>query len=53
MALVEWLDPTSTMRVKELPLAERHGSLAGKKIGSLSNRKANARLLLDNIASLP
>jgi len=52
MALIELLDPTSEMRVKELPLAERHGSLAGKKIGFLSNSKANAGLLLDNIEQL-
>jgi hypothetical protein len=49
MALIELLDPTSATRVKERPLAERHGSLAGKRIGFLSNRKANAGLLLDEI----
>ncbi len=52
MALVELHDPTSVTRVKDLPLAERTGSLAGKKIGFLSNCKANAGLLLDNIEQL-
>jgi len=52
MALIELLDPTSAQRVKDLPLAERRGSLAGKKIGFLSNRKSNAGLLLENIEQL-
>lgn len=52
MALIELLDPTSAPRVKELPLAERCSSLAGKKIGFLSNGKANAELLLDDIERL-
>jgi hypothetical protein len=41
MPLIELLDPTSAPRVKELPLARRLGSRAGKKIGFLSNGKAN------------
>ena len=52
MALVELHDPTSAIRVKDLPLAKRSGSLAGKKIGFLSNCKANAGLLLDQIERL-
>jgi hypothetical protein len=52
MSFIELLDPTASPRVKELPLAERRGSLAGKKIGFLSNGKANAELLLDDIGQL-
>jgi len=52
MPLIELLDPTSAPRVKELPLAERCSSLAGKQIGFLSNGKANAELLLDEIQRL-
>jgi hypothetical protein len=52
MPLIELLDPTSAPRVKELPLARRLGSLAGKKIGFLSNGKANASLLLAHIEKL-
>lgn len=52
MPLVELLDPTSTPRVKELPLARRHGSLTGRKVGFLSNGKANADLLLEEIRGL-
>jgi hypothetical protein len=52
MPLIELLDPTAPLRVKELPLAERRGSLVGKKIGFLSNGKANAGLLLDGIGQL-
>jgi hypothetical protein len=52
MPLIELLDPTSAPRVKELPLARRPGSLAGKKLGFLSNGKANASLLLVEIEQL-
>jgi len=52
MPLIELLDPTSAPRAKELPLARRRGSLAGKKIGFLCNGKANARLLLDDVERL-
>jgi hypothetical protein len=52
MAFIEVLDPTASPRVSELPLAARRGSLAGKKIGFLSNGKANAELLLDDIGEL-
>ena len=52
MPLIELLDPTASPRVNELPLAARCGSLAGKKIGFLSNGKANAGLLLDDIGQL-
>jgi hypothetical protein len=52
MPLIELLDPTSTPRAKERPLAKRLGSLAGKKIGFLSNGKANAGLLLTGIERL-
>jgi hypothetical protein len=47
MQFIEVLDPTSRPRVAEHSLAPRRGSLAGKTIGFLSNRKANADLLLD------
>ncbi len=52
MPFIELFDPTASPRVNELPLAERRGSLAGKKIGFLSNGKANAELLLDYIGKL-
>jgi hypothetical protein len=52
MPHIELLDPRSAPRVKELPLACRLGSLAGKKIGFLSNGKANANLLLGHIEKL-
>jgi len=52
MPFIELLDPTAAPRVQELPLAPRRGSLAGKKIGFLSNGKANAGLLLDDIRQL-
>jgi hypothetical protein len=52
MPLIELLDPTSAPRAKERPLATRLGSLAGKKIGLLSNGKANASLLLASIERL-
>jgi hypothetical protein len=52
MPFIELLDPTASPRVSELPLAMRRGSLAGKKIGFLSNGKANAELLLDEVEQL-
>jgi hypothetical protein len=52
MPLIELLDPTSAPRAKDLALAKRCGSLDGKKIGLLSNGKANANLLLHNIEQL-
>ena len=52
MPLIELLDPTSAPRARELPLARRLGSLAGKKIGLLSNGKANASLLLASVEQL-
>ena len=52
MSLIELLDPTSAPRAKEQPLARRLGSLGGKKIGLLSNGKANAGLLLSDVEQL-
>jgi hypothetical protein len=52
MALIELFDPTSSPRVKELPLAKRRGPLTGKQIGFLCNGKANAELLLGEIQRL-
>lgn len=49
MRFIEVFDPTSAPRVTELPLAARSGSLTGKTIGFLSNRKANADLLVESI----
>jgi hypothetical protein len=50
MPLLELFDPTSAPRVQEMPLAQRRGALAGKTIGLLGNGKANAGVLLDEIA---
>jgi hypothetical protein len=52
MPFIELLDPTSAPRAKDRPLARRLDSLAGRRIGFLSNGKANAGLLLAGIESL-
>jgi hypothetical protein len=49
MRYIEVLDPTSSSRTTELALAARGGSLVGKRLGFLSNGKANAGLLLETI----
>lgn len=51
MATIEVLDPRGALRVIARPLAERH-PLAGGRIGFLSNKKANATLLLAELEKL-
>jgi len=52
MGLIEVLNPTAEARAPELPLARRLIDLRGKTIGFLNNRKANARLMLEQIEEL-
>ena len=52
MGLIEVLNPTAEARVLDLPLACRLTDLRGKTIGFLNNRKANARLLLEQVEEL-
>jgi hypothetical protein len=52
MRQIELLDPTGVVHVTERPLATRRGSLRGKRIGFLSNKKANATRLLRETESL-
>ena len=49
MPTIEVLDPRGALRVTEQPLAPRNGKLARTRIGFLSNKKANATLLLQEI----
>ena len=46
---LEILDPTTEPRVVPRPLAPRPESLAGRPIGFLSNKKANADALLREV----
>jgi len=43
------LDPTATPSIATAGMAERPDSLAGKRVGLLSNDKLNSELLLDAI----
>ncbi|MBM4244737.1 MAG: hypothetical protein FJ148_13120 [Deltaproteobacteria bacterium] len=52
MQTIEVLDPRGALRVTEQPLANRNGKLARTRIGFLSNKKANATLLLQEIERL-
>lgn len=52
MPAIELLDPRGALRVTEQPLAPRSGQLTRTKIGFLSNKKANATLLLQEIERL-
>jgi hypothetical protein len=52
MPPIELLDPRGTLRVTEQPLAPRSGKLARTRVGFLSNKKANATLLLQEIERL-
>jgi hypothetical protein len=52
MASIELLDPRGALRITEQPLAQRTGKLARTRIGFLSNKKANATLLLQEIERL-
>lgn len=52
MPKIELLDPRGALRVTEQPLATRSGAIARKRIGFLSNKKANATLLLQEIERL-
>ncbi len=52
MGLIEVLNPTAEARVQGLPLARRSPNLKGKTLGFLSNRKANAGLLLGYVEEL-
>ncbi len=49
MARIEVLSPVADTRAAETPLASRSSELAGKTIGFLNNRKANAGLLLEEV----
>ncbi len=49
MGLIEILSPAQDDRLSECKLAPREGALNGRRIGVLSNGKANARLLLDMV----
>jgi hypothetical protein len=52
MPTIELLDPRGALRVTEQPLAARTGKLTRTRIGFLSNKKANATLLLQEIERL-
>lgn len=52
MAKIELLDPRGALRVAQRPLAPRSAAFAGTRIGFLSNKKANATLLLAEIETL-
>ena len=52
MGRLEVLNPTAEARTTELPLARRTADLAGKSIGFLNNRKANAGLLLEKVEAI-
>jgi hypothetical protein len=52
MGRIEVLNPTAEARALDLPLARRLTDLRGKTIGFLNNRKANARLLLEQVEEL-
>jgi hypothetical protein len=49
---IEILDPTAAARVVARPLAIRRGDFVGRPIGFLSNKKANADLLLTQLQQL-
>jgi len=46
------LDPRGTVSIEENPITERLETLEGKTIGLLSNSKANADVLLDEIGNI-
>ena len=52
MTQIVVLDPSAEPRATRRALAARSGALAGKRIGFLSNRKANADLLLERVRAL-
>lgn len=52
MADIEVLSPVAQVHADDLPLAPRDGSLHGKTIDFLSNRKANASFLLEHVEFL-
>lgn len=52
MPSIDVLDPRGALRVTEQPLAPRTGKLARTRVGFLSNKKANATLLLQEIERL-
>lgn len=52
MGQIEVLNPTGEARKMDLPLARRNAELAGKAIGFLNNRKANAGLLLERVEEM-
>lgn len=49
MSTIDVLDPRAALRVVQRPLAARPGRYAATRIGFLSNKKANATLLLSEI----
>ena len=52
MTQIELLDPTAEPRATRQLLAPRPASLTGARIGFLSNKKANADLLLQRMEEL-
>jgi hypothetical protein len=52
LAKVRLLDPTARAADENHPLARRHTSLRGKRVGILDNTKANADVLMRHIAAL-
>jgi hypothetical protein len=52
MGKIELLDPRASLRVVDRPLAGRRAAFTGMRIGFLSNKKANATLLLSEIETL-
>jgi hypothetical protein len=47
---ITFLSPVPPSLITEHPLAHRLDTLAGRRIGLLDNRKANAGALLDSVA---
>lgn len=50
--VVRLLDPTAKPHDDEKPLAPRHGSVHGKRVGILDNTKSNADILMLRMAEL-
>jgi hypothetical protein len=50
--MVRLLDPTAAPSSKEKPLARRHTTLQGKRVGILDNTKSNADVLMLHLAEL-
>ncbi len=52
MGQIEVLSPIAEIRTSQRSLARRDGTIQGKTVGFLNNRKANASLLLEHVESL-